>query len=129
MFTSSDTSTIAWGCSKCKGDEFEEGDKYRSIRNCDDETSENIAWDWMPSLRRCPWSQLDPAALTMFSWWVEWKDFGVMPWTGSDLLLQPAFVMEAIALCQQLKTEIENDTTKRQNAEIERLQNKAKKER
>ena len=42
---SSDESTRGWGCSKCKGEEFEDGDKYREFRNCDNDKNENIAWD------------------------------------------------------------------------------------
>tara|TARA_R110000824_G_C15230416_1_gene678499 strand:+ start:3721 stop:4092 length:372 start_codon:yes stop_codon:yes gene_type:complete len=107
MAFSPDTGVRDWSCSKCKGDEYAEGDKYRKIRNCDSEKNLNIAWDWMPSLRRCPWSQIDEEALMMVGWWSEYTEFGVLPWGGKDLMKQPAIVLDVFVLCTGLKNEIE----------------------
>lgn len=106
MMFSSDDATKSWGCSKCRGDDFEEGDKHRDIRNCDSEKNLNIAWDWMPDLRRCPWSQIDGDAFEAIGWWNEYEEFGVLPWGGSDLMAQPAYVLEVFVLCSDLKKRV-----------------------
>ena len=106
MSLSGDKQVKQWGCSKCKGDEYHEGDELRDLRNCDGETSNNIAFSWMPSLRRCPWSQIDGAASEVFRWWSEWKSLSMLPWYG-DLLEQPAFVVEAIQLCESIRSEVD----------------------
>lgn len=36
----------------------------------------------------------------MFGWWRTFKDTGALPWPG-DFLDQPAFVSEAITLCDR----------------------------
>ena len=113
---SSDESTRGWGCSKCKGEEFEDGDKYREFRNCDNDKNENIAWDWMPSLRRCPWSQIDTDALEAVGWWAEYKEFGALPWGGSDLMEQPAFVLQIFTFCTDLKNKIESEHVRKEKA-------------
>jgi len=108
MSLSGDKQVQEWGCSRCKGDEYYEGDEMRELRNCDGETSSNIAFTWMPSLRRCPWSQIDAAASEVFRWWTEWKSFNMLPWRGA-LLDQPAFVVEAIQLCEAIRVEAETE--------------------
>jgi len=42
----------------------------------------------------------------MFNWWADWKTFGALPYGGSDLLAQPAFVVEAIRTCEETLAEI-----------------------
>ena len=122
MLLSGDERTQKWGCSKCKGEEFEEGDELRSIRNCDSSQNKNISWTWMPELRRCPWSQIDEEAWMMFSWWVEWKDFQVLPFGGSDLLLQPAYVIEVFTCVERIKSGIERKGAEKQQKEIDKQQ-------
>jgi len=116
MMHSRDDKVKKWGCSRCKGDEYEEGDSHRSIRNCDEAKNENIAWEWMPSLRRCPWSQVTEEAWGIIQWWLEYKEFGVLPWGGSDLMEQPAFVLETFTFCTALKNEIEAEKARKDQA-------------
>ena len=117
MTFSTDESVRGWGCSKCKGDEYEDGDRLRIIRNCDSEQNENIAWDWMPSLRRCPWSQIDEEAWTCVTWWSEFKEFGTLPWGGNDLMEQPNFVLEAIVACTEIKNSLEIEKARKRQSE------------
>ena len=115
---SEDTSTWSWGCSKCKGQP--EGDSKRKIRNCDGETNLNIAWDWMPSLRRCPWSQIDNETWLAFQWWREWKELSALPEGGTDIMAQPAYVVEAIALCEGFYAKVEYEKMSESKKELER---------
>ena len=115
MLFSGDENVQGWGCSKCKGDVHEEGDKLRILRNCDSEENENIAWDWMPTLRRCPWSQIDQETWTCVSWWSEYKELGVLPWGGGDLMEQPNFVIEAILACTEIKNSLEIEKAERRD--------------
>jgi len=114
MIFSSDTKVRNWSCSKCKGEGYEEGDKYRSLRNCDSDKNENIAWDWMPSLRRCPWSQVDEDAWRHIQWWSQFKEFGTLPWGGNDLMSQPAFVLQGFILCTEIKNKVEAEAARKQ---------------
>ena len=125
MVLSGDERTLGWGCSKCKGEGFEDGDKLREIRNCDSSQNANIAWDWMPSLRRCPWSQIDEEAWMYLSWWAEWVQFKVLPYGGTDLLEQPAYVIEAFSFFQEIKADIEKKKARKQQQEIERARKNA----
>ena len=129
MILSGDKKTLGWGCSKCKGEDFEEGDELREIRNCDSSKNLNISWSWLPTLRRCPWSQIDDEAWLMIGWWVEWKEFQVMPFGGSDLLEQPAYVMEVFTFLQQIKNEVESHNAEKQQKEIEKQQRAASRKR
>ena len=115
MLFSGDETVKDWGCSKCKGDAFEEGDKLRVLRNCDSEQNENIAWDWMPGLRRCPWSQIDSETWMCVSWWSEYKELEALPWGGSDLMSQPNFVIEAILACTEIKNSLEIEKAERRD--------------
>ena len=122
MLLSGDERTLKWGCSKCKGEECEDGDELRSVRNCDSSDNANISWVWMPSLRRCPWSQIDEETWMVIGWWVEWREFQVLPFGGSGLLDQPAYVIESFTLLTQLKNEVERKSAERQQKEIEKQQ-------
>ena len=132
MILSDDRKVKDWGCSKCKGEASdgeagdgeagdgedaanEAGDRLRILRNCDSESNENIAWEWMPKLRRCPWSQIDNDAWQCVRWWLEWKEFNCLPWGGNDLMEQPAYVLEALLICNEIKNKVE------QAAETERI--------
>ena len=129
MVLSGDERTLKWGCSKCKGEEFEDGDDLRSVRNCDSSSNANISWAWMPGLRRCPWSQIDDQAWMAIGWWIEWKEFGVLPYGGSDLLAQPAYVIESFTLLTQIKNEVEKKSVERQRKEAEKQHREASRKR
>ena len=117
---SGDTTTWNWGCSKCKG--IEEGDKKRKLRNCDEESNPNVSWPWMPGLRRCPWSVIQNESWVLFSWWQDWKSFDVLPWGGSDLMEQPAIVLQAFRKCESVLQSVEEEARKKQQREMEKQQ-------
>lgn len=106
---------MAWGCSSCGRLEAPKADdELRGLRNCDGETNQNIGWEWAPELRRCPWSQLSDDAWEVVRWWSEWKSYGVLPYGGSDLMEQPAYVLEGIEICEETAAEV-----RRKRAEAE----------
>jgi len=115
---SGDKVTWEWGCSKCKG--TPEGDKLVILRNCDKESNPNIAWDWMPGLRRCPWSQITDEVWVVYGWWRDWKDLNVLPWGGSDLMEQPAYVTEGIRRCENLSNQVESEAHEKHQREMKR---------
>tara|TARA_R110002020_G_scaffold171937_3_gene362053 strand:+ start:4135 stop:4494 length:360 start_codon:yes stop_codon:yes gene_type:complete len=117
MILSGDLKTLEWGCSKCKGDEFADGDDKRKIRNCDSESNPNVAWAWMPELRRCPMSQIDNEAWECIAWWSEYKEFNALPWGGSDLMDQPNFVIDVFVLCSNISKVAEEERAKRWRAQ------------
>ena len=125
-FLSSGHSSLDWQCSKCKGPEAADGDSNRKIRNCDDAANVNIAFEFAPSLRRCPWSQLDGLSLLYVKWFSDWRDYRILPYGGSGLDEEPAFVYEAIDLVSQTMREIEQEQIKKQRAELERQSKRAK---
>lgn len=67
------------------------------VRNCDAVTNANIGWAFDPELRRCPVSQIDPAAVALLEAWRDWQSLGVLPYDGS-IGEQPQFVLEAFAI-------------------------------
>ena len=117
MVLSNDSTVKKWNCSKCRGEGFEEGDKYREFRNCDSDKNENVACEWMPTLRRCPWSQISDETWEVIRWWGEFKEFGVLPWGGSDLMEQPAFVLEAFNLCTEIKNVFQAEMAKKEKSQ------------
>ena len=68
----------------------------------------------MPGLRRCPWSVIDDDTWRAMSWFREWKDLGILPWGGSEMLEQPAFVVEAISVCSTEAAAAESDNIQRE---------------
>lgn len=63
------------------------------------------------------------------SWWQERKDFGVLPWGGDDIMQQPAEVYEVIQLCERVTSEIEAETTDKEQARIDAEARKSKRKR
>ena len=95
---------LNWGCSQCKGEDYAEGDEQRSIIGCD-EPNESLGFDFAPSLRRCPWSQLDGQVHLFLGWYREFKAYDVLPYGSTNLLDEPAFVFEAI---DTISTEVDS---------------------
>ena len=120
MILSGDRKTLEWGCSKCRGPDFADQDDKRKIRNCDSESNLNIAWEWMPELRRCPMSQIDNEAWECVSWWGEYKEFNLLPWGGNDLMDQPNFVIDVFVLCSEINKRAEAERAKKWQAETGR---------
>jgi hypothetical protein len=124
MIFSGDERTAGWGCSKCKGEGFEDGDEFRSVRNCDSSENKNIAWTWMPTLDRCPWSQIDEEAWLYLQQWAEFERFKVLPIQGLDLLDQPALIFEAFMFLYEIKADIEKTRMKKEQKEQEKQMRK-----
>lgn len=103
---SDDADTKAWGCRKCKDSGYASGDKLRVARNCDRVSNPNIAWEWAPTLKRCPWSQIDARVAECFRWWQDWRTLGVLPWRG-ELIDQPIIVFDVLNLCESIRLELE----------------------
>jgi len=101
---SDDEATKAWSCGKCKS--ASDGDAWRALRNCDDESNANIGWLWMPSLRRCPWSQIDAEAEAIVEAWIDWRIFGATAW-GPTPLDAPNAIFEALRMCEVIRREVE----------------------
>ena len=125
-FLSSGHKALEWQCSKCRGPGAEDGDELRKIRNCADAANVNIAFEFAPSLRRCPWSQLDGLSLLYVKWFSDWRDYRILPYGGNGLDDEPAFVYEAIDLVSQTMREMEQEQAKRQRAELERQSKRAR---
>ena len=52
----------------------------------------------------------------MIGWWQEWQALGVLPFGGSDILEQPAYVAQAIAHCQQVADEYRRQLSDKQSS-------------
>jgi len=109
---------LDWGCSKCKGEGWEDGDSKRAARGCDGEPTSNLGFAFAPSLRRCPWASIEPDVWQYISWWLNWEAFKVLPWGGNDLMAQPAFVFEVFELCEVEKRSRDLEQHKAQRARI-----------
>ena len=125
-FLASGHKALVWSCSKCRGPEASDGDSLRKNRNCDEETSVNLAFDFAPSLRRCPWSQLDGHTMLFVKWFSDWRDYRILPFGGNSLNDEPAYVYEAIDLVGQTMKAVEADRLKQQQAEIDRQAKRAR---
>jgi hypothetical protein len=59
-----------------------------------------VGYWWAPDLLRCPWSQIGPEVWDAVTWWIDWNSLGmVLPW-GRDIHLAPAYVLEAVRICE-----------------------------
>ena len=125
-FLSSGHKSLEWKCSKCRGPEAADGDSLRKIRNCDKEESFNLAFDFQPSLRRCPWSQLDEHVFLYVKWFSDWRDYRILPFESDTLSNEPAYVYEVIDLMSQTMRTIEADKARQQQADLERQSKRAK---
>jgi hypothetical protein len=92
MFLSGDTRVMNWGCSRCKGNA--EGDAMREERGCDKD-SDYLSFAWAPELKRCPWSQVDRQALSLWNIYQRHKENDGM----LTLLDEPAWVWQAVTVC------------------------------
>lgn len=110
----------------CKGEE--QGDSKRSLRNCDEDSNPNISWAWMPGLRRCPWSVIGDEVWVLLTWWQDWKTLQVLPWGGSDIMDQPAYVLQAFKKCEATITALQDEQQSKQQKDLERQQAKTERQ-
>jgi len=59
-------------------------------------------------------------------WWQNWKDLRALPYGGSDIMDQPAFVLEAVELCEATQNQIEAEERQRQRDQAAREERKAR---
>ena len=105
---SGDTRRQSWGCSKCRGSDFAGQDHLRRQRNCNgDPDFRRLGIQWAPELNRCPWAEIGSTGFEMLNAWNDFRDLGVLPYGGRDLMDQPAFVLEAFKVIEQTKTAAE----------------------
>jgi hypothetical protein len=79
----------------------------------------------MPGLRRCPWSQIEDHVWVLYSWWRDWKSASALPWGGTDIMEQPAFVLEVIRHCEGIANTVEAEMHDKHQREVERSQRRA----
>ena len=108
--------SLSWGCSQCRGPDFAEGDELRKQRGCEGKPVESLGFEFDPSLRQCPWSVVDSDTWALLQWWSDWVAFKVLPWGGSDLMTQPAYVLEVLEICETEKRRAETKEHKKQQA-------------
>ena len=70
-------------------------------------------------------SQIDDEAWMILGWWAEWQRFKILPYGGSDIMSQPATVLEAFSFFEQIKTDVENKLAKKQQRDIEKARKKS----
>lgn len=63
----------------------------------------------------------------LLNWWRQWKDCGALPYGGNDLMAQPNHVVQAIMICQEEYGRVEADRHRRDEAELDRIDKKARK--
>lgn len=124
-FLASGHQALSWGCSSCKGEDYAEGDQFKAARGCE-KPNESLGFEFDPSLRRCPWSQLDSEANLVLGWFREWKAYGILPYGSTSLLDEPAFVLEAIDLIKSEVDSMNMEQQKRAQAEHEAAMKRAR---
>ena len=111
---------IEWGCSSCKGERYAEEDWKRPARGCDGKEVPSLAFAFDPSLRQCPWSLIDSETNLYLTWFQEFEEFGILPFGSSDLLSEPAYILEAFQLMRAESKAMRQENQKRALAENER---------
>lgn len=94
------------------------------MRNCDASGYAAFHVSAAPELDRCPWADLDNDVWAAVTWWLDWRDLHILPFGGSDLMAQPAYVLEAIRTCQDALHRIESAQRRREAEEAQRLRDK-----
>ena len=75
----------------------------------------------MPTLRRCPWSQITDETWILYSWWRDWKDLKILPYGGDDLSEQPNYVVEAIRQCENIYAKVEAEQVEKSHKEAKQM--------
>lgn len=60
------------------------------------------------------------------NWWHEWRDLHVLPYGGSDMMKQPAYILDAIRECHRVYSEVQYKDAKNQQQKAEQLEKKIK---
>lgn len=81
----------------------------KEVRNCRCESNpsfEGSVW-WDRELKRCPWSQISLDTWQLVDLWQTWKMTKLLPYAG-ELADQPAWVMDAIVVCEAAQVEAQS---------------------
>lgn len=115
-----------WGCSYCKGPDFEEQDNQREIRNCEGEDTEKLnkrgvyplSFPWGSA---CPNTYFDDSEIQFYLYtYSNWKLTGEVPWkTVHDA---PAPVFQALQLMEETMKEVEVQKQREQQQKLEKQQ-------
>jgi hypothetical protein len=84
----------------------------RQQRNCDCKSNPSFALEWAPDVRRCPKSILTEEIWQVVRWWMEWKEYQTLPFSGG-MGDQPAYVCEAITICVDEAAKVMSELEKR----------------
>ena len=118
--------SLKWGCTKCRGDEYADGDELNEVRGCNGKDVSSIGFAFDPSLKQCPWSVIDKAAWEHMRWWAEWVKFKALPWGGVDPMMQPATVLEVFEICETEKQAAEQKQQDEHKAQVEKIKSRSK---
>ena len=77
--------------------DVEEQDRITS-RGCDGFEPSHFFLSDAPDLRRCPWSDMGNEPWILLEQYQDWKNLDALPFGGSDIMDQPAWVFEAFKL-------------------------------
>lgn len=108
-----------WGCSKCKGEEYESEDTFRDSRNCDGKGGK-LYFDFDFDLTSCPNITYSGEDWYWFACWQDWESWRLLPGGGSDLMAEPYYVYEAFKVMTCERVIVENETAERQYKKEER---------
>jgi hypothetical protein len=111
--------SIEWGCSKCKGEAYAEQDWKRASQGCLGVDVPNLAFEFAPELKQCPWSQIDSESQLFISWYQEFEEFGILPFGSESLLSEPAYILEAFQVMRSETKSVKQANQKRAMAEAE----------
>ena len=93
-----------WGCSHCKGADFEDQDDRRRERNCDGD-GRRLVLEYDETITRCPWSEFDDEVSWYVSAWIDWDRWRVLP-MGGELMDYPYSFYQALTLLEFTRGEV-----------------------
>jgi len=86
-------------------------EQKRSSRNCQSDTNPSFYLDWLPALRRCPKAIVSRATWRVIDFWLDWKNYGILP-RGKRIEDLPNYLVEALKICEQERIKIEQEQIK-----------------
>jgi hypothetical protein len=106
-----------WGCSECKGIEFEDQDHRRRERNCEG-GGRPLALEYDDTITRCPWSDFDPEVAWYVQSWIDWDRWRVLP-LGGELMDYPYSFYQALGALESTKAEVVESSRDRESKRLE----------
>tara|TARA_R110000751_G_scaffold17514_1_gene54156 strand:- start:1104 stop:1403 length:300 start_codon:yes stop_codon:yes gene_type:complete len=96
------------------------------MRGCNGKDVNSLGFSFAPSLKQCPWSAIDRETWEMMRWWSDWSTFKALPWGGSDIMKQPATVLEVFEICESEKKAAEQRQNEDQQSQIDKMKSRSK---